>query len=255
MARNRRATLAIPVAVPQKKLGQGEWVREYAAQRGWPFNTCNLIFEGTTDVEYLRIADDLYFQSCGLHLLGRDLAAFAVGQRDQGGTENLVPKLQTLKSLLLDDPVDINGEPFRVIAVVDYDAAGKKALHTLTKGVGLREYEDVIVLRHRLPRVTQDPHDLRRRIEEANAIWPALDCEIEDFVHESILRAFASDFPTACLGKPDYRTGACHYSWAGHMKPKMAAYVRENAELHDLDRMVDLIKFLRFLLRLPSDGI
>ncbi len=255
MARNRRATVSIPVAIPQKKLGRGEWVREFAAQRGWPFTTCNLMFEGTTDIEYLGAANDLYVRAHGLHLLGGDLAAFAVGQRDQGGTDNLVQRLQTLKSMMLDDPSDINGEPFRVLAVVDYDYDGKRALYTLTKGVGLREYEDVIVLRHKLPRVTQDPYDLRKRVEEANACWPGLDCEIEDFVHESVLQAFAADFPNACSGQPVQRDGAHHYNWLGHMKPKLAAYVREYAELRDLEQLVELLKFLRFLLRLPPDGV
>ena len=230
-------------------------VREYAAQRGWPFTTCNVIFEGTTDIDHLLTANDRYFQANGRRLIGTDLAAFAVGQRDQGGAENLVQKLQTLRSLMLDDPADVNGELFRVLAVVDNDYAGKKALHTLTKGVGLREYEDVIVLRHRLPRVTQDPHDLRRRIGEANASWPGIDCEIEDFISESVLRAFAAEFPDACVGRPDVRDGAYHFNWAGHRKPKLVEYVRDYAELDDLAALVEALKFIRFLLRLPADGI
>jgi hypothetical protein len=253
--RNRRATLSIPVAVPQRKLGPGEMVREFAAQRHWPFTTCNLILEGTTDVDHLLTVNERYSRSCGLQLLGKDLAAFAVGQRDEGGTENLVQRLQTLKSLMQDDPIDVNGAPFRVLAVVDNDIPGKRALYTLTKGVGLREYEDVIVLRHKLPRVTQDPHDLKRRIEQANAGWPGLDCEIEDFIAASVLRAFAAEYPSARIGSPDLRDGAYHFNWAGHLKPKLVEYVRDYAELQDLSDLVELIKFLRFLLRLPPDGV
>jgi hypothetical protein len=253
--RKRRATLSIPVAVPLKKLGPGEMVREFAAQRGWPFTTCNVIFEGTTDVEHLLTADDRYFREYALRLLGKDLAVFAVGQRDQGGTENIVQRLQTLKSLIVDDPLDVNGQYFRILAVVDNDSMGKKALHTLTKGVGLREYEDVIVLRHRLPRVTQDPYELKKRIEDANAAWVGLDCEIEDFIGEPILRAFAADFPGSCVGTPDIRDGAYHFNWHGLSKPPLAAYVRDYAELHDLSSLVEALKFLRFLLRLPPDGV
>lgn len=255
MARNRGAKLSIPAMVPVKKLGPGEMVREFAAQRGWPFTTCNIMFEGTTDVDHLHIANNLYSTERGLHLLEKDLAVFAVGKRDQGGTENLVQALQTLSSLMRDDPDDVNGERFRVLAVVDNDIPGKKALYNLTKNVGLREYESVIVLRHSLPAVTQDPHDLKTRIEAANSKWPGLDCEIEDFISESVLRAFAADYPNARVGEPDIRDGAYHFNWVGPMKPQLVRYVREYATIDDLARMIELLRFLRFLLRLPPDGI
>jgi len=89
-----------------------------------------LIFEGTTDVDHLLTANDRYSRGCGLQLLGKDLAAFAVGQRDEGGTDNLVQRLQTLRSLMVDDPVDVNGARFRVLAVVDNDIPGKRALYS-----------------------------------------------------------------------------------------------------------------------------
>ncbi len=255
MGRNRRALPPISVSVPQKKLGQGEWVREFAAQRGWPFSTCNLIFEGTTDVQHLMTADDRYARNCGLHLLGRDLAAFAVGERDEGGAENLVPRLMTLKSMMKDDPLDINGERFRVLAIVDDDIPGRRALNALVKWVGLREFEDVIVLQHRFPRVTQDPHLLAKMVRDANSNWRGLHCEIEDFVEPSVLEAFAADHPGALVSGPINQNGASHCNWAGHMKVRLAAYAETYATLGDLHRMVELLKFLRLLLRLPPDGV
>ena len=145
---------------------------------------------------------------------------------------------------------------FKVIAVVDNDTAGKRALHTITKGIGLREYEDVLVLKHRLPRGTRDPDELRKRVDTANAAWRNIDCEIEDFISVSVLQSFAAEHHGACIGHADFREdGVYHFNWSGHLKPSLARYVRDYATLADVERLVEFLKFLRFLLQLPPDGV
>ncbi len=233
----------------------GDIVRAYAGRKGYPLAGRNIIVEGTTDVDHLTTAASVYEAEEHLALLGEDLSVFAVGERQDGGTRNLVQEFQTLRNILRVEPYAPEDDAIRIIALLDKDNAGQRAIYTLTsREVGFVEFRDVFPVARIMPRDTRDARQLAKRFRERNAPWSMIDCEIEDLVADNVLASFAESNPEALRGEPRRVEGAHHYEWEGHAKPALARYVNENALLDDISAIVDLLKSLRYALDLVPDG-
>lgn len=233
----------------------GAFVREFGRRLGWNVSTCNLMVEGTTDVDYFRLAARLYQEDTGLSLIGDGLSVFAVGDRDRGGTPAMLRYLPALKGLLPTDPVDHNGQPFRFIVLLDSDAAGRGMARKLTStGVGLGQNRDVFVLQRVLPCVTRDPRTYEKKCSELNGDWSSIDCEIEDLVNRSVLEAFIMENPAACKQSPVLLDGAHHFDWHGHTKRALSRYVEQNALTTDVQPIISVLQSFRYMLELPPEG-
>lgn len=227
----------------------GDHVRWFAGQMKWPICRNNILVEGN-DSRYFALASELYMKETGVNLLA-DLAIFPTGDGDDGGTYGIQRHFPTLRTLI-DTDTDLNGKKlFMAIALVDYDAAGKHACRSLAaKYTRFKENRDVFLLRRTLPRVTCDSTQLGIAIEKANDAWKALDCEIEDLVRADLLHEFVRSSGSALRRPPVFLNGAHHCEFSDGAKPEFLRFVQKSASLQDLDLVVEVLKSLRFYLRL-----
>ncbi len=153
--RNRRVYVSPQTPLPS--LAPGELVRIWAKRKGWDLVNCNIMFEGTTDVAYCRVADRLYYQKHKLKLLDHEFQVFAIGEGSEGGTEGIKERLRSLQEMLRDEP---EGSPIRVICVLDDDSAGRGTFNLLKRK--FRPWVDIFRLQRRTPRTTRDPELSKR---------------------------------------------------------------------------------------------
>jgi hypothetical protein len=252
----RKRTTSVSTEERQEKVfNAGDFTREAARRQGWEFGQCNIMFEGTTDVAYLKLADQLYRQVNGRALLDDTFRVFAVGKLDEGGTPAILDKLRFISDALRLDPVDEQGRPFRVVCIFDDDYAGRKAF-ALLKGK-FQPWRDIFLLRRRYPNTTRDPRtfeNLTRSLNEEYLLNKEFYCEIEDLLHLNLIRAFAHS-NRECLEREIQICGdAFHVDLFGWAKAKLARFVEENAMHSDLQSLVVLLQVFRWLFELPVDG-
>lgn len=212
--------------------------------------------EGDADVRYLTLSDELYAGVHGLHLVGKDLAIFSAGSGDAGGTDGILEEFPTLHKVIRSD-CDSNGAVlFRVIAIVDNDAAGRNLRNGLLQQYrSLRQNRDIFLLQRVMPRTTSEHAALGKQISQHNEQWRGLDCEIEDLLGEELINCFLADEPNA-LKKPPNRAGKhCHYEWTEGAKGRLFRFTKTYAELKDVEQLIELLQSLRFYLGLPIVGI
>ncbi len=245
--RNRRVYVAPQTLLPT--LAPGELVRIWAKRKGWDLVKCNVMFEGTTDVAYCRIADRLYFEKQKRMLLDSEFCVFAIGEGAEGGTEGIKERLRTLQEMLRDEP---EGSPIRVICVLDDDSAGKGTFNLL-KG-RFRPWADIFRLQRRTPRTTRDPKSFENKWIEENAPWSGLDCDIEDLISKNLLDAFVSENP-GCEREPLKQLGgAHHFKFQGFQKAKLVKFADEWASYDDMLDLIEMLRSFRWLLGLDADG-
>jgi hypothetical protein len=79
-------------------------------------------------------------------------------------------------------------------------------------------------------------------------------CVIEDLIDSGVVDEFRRQNP-GCLRKDVVEcAGAFHVDILRDYKGKLVRFVDQNALLSDVSDLVDLLKALRCLLRLPVDG-
>ncbi len=234
----------------------GDMAHEYARRNGWTVKKRNLMVEGDSDVRYFELAGRLYKEKTGLNIIGADFSIFSAGTGDSGGTRGLFEEFPTFRKIIKND-CDPNGTvPFRVVALVDNDAAGRSCYQSLLQQYRwLRENRDIFILHHIFPRTTSEPKALTSQLAKHNAGWKGSDCEIEDLLDENFIACFLEDEPDA-LAKPKKVAGPhCHYEWRLEAKGKLFQFVKKHSMLEDLTSLVDVLKSFRFYLGLPVEGV
>lgn len=247
--RNRRVSSTLGVS--SLAFAPGDLVREYGRRMGWKLVKCNVMFEGTTDVSYCRVANRHYFAETGKNLLDNEFQVFAIGERDEGGTDGIRERLRTLQSLLLSEPEDLG---MSVICIVDDDLEGRKAFADLRRK--FQPWRDLFKLQRVFPRtpLSRSPEHFEGEWKKANSIWQDLDCDIEDLLSDDLVDYFIADNPRCLKADVEARGERYHRKFHGHEKPKLVRFVEGNSTLADLHHVVELMKSLRWLLRLEVDG-
>lgn len=236
-------------------LQPGELVREYARRRNWPLLRHNIMVEGTSDVGYFRLVSDLYAKKSGRSLVGDDLAVFPPGVGDEGGTHGMQLEFPTLRRLIDQDLSDDSKRLFHMVALVDGDSPGKQAARSLTGShTSFQACRDVFVLQRVFPSVPGETKTVQSAFERANLEYRGLDCEIEDLIAPELVDSFIEEQPN-CRPPPARVAGnARHFNFASHAKPMLLRYVAAYAVLDDLLLILEIIKALRFYLKLDPVG-
>lgn len=233
----------------------GDLILEYAKRMGWTLTLANVFVEGTTDVEYYEIANDIYRRESGLTLLGDDFEVHSIGTRDDGGCDNLDERFRSLRDILRADPVEEHGGKLSIICELDNDYRGRGVVTRLTSArLGFVLYKDVFLLQRKLPRSTRAPHEFSNLVKELNAPWQHLDCEIEDLISRDFLEAFCDETNDALEKAPTFCGPAHHFSIRGHRKPSLVRFMRDYAERNDIEGLIEHLKCLRYSMGCLPDG-
>lgn len=245
--RNRRVYVSPQTPLPS--LAPGELVRIWAKRKGWDLVNCNIMFEGTTDVAYCRVADRLYYQKHKLKLLDYEFQVFAIGEGSEGGTEGIKERLRSLQEMLRDEP---EGSPIRVICVLDDDSAGRGTFNLLKRK--FRPWVDIFRLQRRTPRTTRDPGAFEKKWLEENASWAGLDCDIEDLFSRDLLALFVSENQGCEREALKELGGAHHFKFHGFQKARLARFADDRASYDDVLNLIEMLRSFRWLLGLGADG-
>jgi hypothetical protein len=180
-------------------------------------------------------------------LIDADFSIFAVGERDEGGTFGILERLWQLSANLRVDPVDVYGRQMRVICLLDDDYAGRKAFSTLKSSY--TPWQDIFKIQRCFPKGTRDPKTFGRMWERDNHDWKEVYCETEDLIERELLEYFVSENHDVLKSDVLIQGNIHHFDFDGFAKPKLVKFVRENASLTDMQNLVDLLKNLRWLLK------
>lgn len=202
---------------------------------------------------YFRLAARIHAQAEQRRLLDQDLALFAVGERDRGGTKNLVEQFRVVRNLMEADPPEPDSLSFLIL--VDDDAPGRGAFGLL-ESLGFREYRDVLKLCRQLPRTSRNSSEIRKAVQEANLCFKGLEkCEIEDLVSADLLDDFVAQSPGSLKHPARRASNGHHFEWHDHAKPGLLRHVQDHAIRRDVEGLIEFLKSLRYLLRLEPDGV
>lgn len=211
--------------------------------------------EGTSDVSYFEHCSKLYEAHCGRRLLGVDLAVFAAGQGDDGGTFGVSEKFPTLFNLAKLDMDAAGKNRFRAIALLDDDRMGRRTVTGISQGHRqLREYESLFRLRRTMPLRAGSVQKLEERTKTSNTAYGSLECTIEDLLTDSFCDHFVRAMPQAVARAATSSGGASHRSWTEEGKRELRLSAIRTATLADMQGMVDALRALRTYLGLPVDG-
>jgi len=149
-----------------------------------------------------------------------------------------------------------NGQKiFHAIALFDSDTEGKRGFSSLTgQHLNYRKWRDVFLLQRVIPRTTRDPVQIAQLVDKANENWRGMDCEIEDLVSASLIKAFISENPGSVQRPLEELNGAVHCRFHRPAKATFVRFVEDNAMLQDLNLVVEALKSLRYHLGLQPDG-
>jgi hypothetical protein len=226
----------------------------YAQRLGYSLQKGNVMVEGNTDVAYFQLSDRLYSKAFGIHLIGKDLSIFAAGSGDEGGTYGIIDKFPTLHELARLD-VDQNGKlKFRVIALMDDDYEGRKAVRVIEGSRRLRENGQIFLLRRRMPRKSRDRVPLGVHVREENQIFGGAMCVIEDLVNSTLADIYFEKNEHHVLHTVEVG-GVRRRIWSEDGKHGLFKFVSANAELDEMVMFIEVLKSLRFYLGLPPDGV
>lgn len=144
---------------------------------------------------------------------------------------------------------------FHAIAVFDDDLEGKRGFGALSgQHLNYRKWRDIFLLKRVLPRTTRDPIHLAKLVEETNAPWKGMDCEIEDLISLDVIRAYIAENPGAIFRPVEEKAGGTHCLFKPQFKASFIRFVEANALLCDIMSVVEMLKSLRFHLGLLPDG-
>ncbi len=231
-------------------------IEQWAAQIGWSVRRCNVLVEGTSDVDFFLRAAHLYRDATGYDLLEGELSIIASGKRHDGGVDGVNRRLNLARQLAEVDR-DANGWIiYSFVGLFDNDRAGRRALRAACDfDRRLIQYKDLFLLNPVMPICApHDPGVLARATEAANRPFEGLNWEVEDLCSESLLRKFETAYPGAVRSRQT-RADRTHRELEGWAKPELKRYVLQNASLGDLKDIVLLIKALRSYFDLKFEHI
>ncbi len=244
-----------PEAPAPKPPQPGDTVRGYMALRGWPVARRCLMVEGDTDVRYFELASGEHLRATGKRLLGADLALFAPGTGDAGGTDGIYEEFPTLWKVMRSDTDSQGTSAFKVSVLLDSDRAGQRLFSLLTQQYRtLIPWRDVILLKHVMPLGTSEPGAVRRQIEAANRPHADLDCEVEDLLPVEFIEGFADE--CEAFARPPTKNGEyIHYEFTPPAKSALCRYTERHCIAADLGRLIETLKAIRLYMGLPQDGV
>ncbi|WP_124479407.1 hypothetical protein [Burkholderia stagnalis] len=230
-----------------------DWI---AQQWGWQLARANVMVEGESDVRYFRLASDLNADATGFKLISGDLSIFAAGQGNDGGTYGIAERFPTLHNIAcLDLDLQTQKRRYRVIALVDDDAMGKRVVSGIQAGNrSIIEYEHLFRLRRIMPRRAGSTAKLKEHTLSSNRGFSDLECVIEDLLPLALCTEYASSFPHHQLLKPKICASGHHAKWTEDGKRGLLKYAQQHATVADLALVIDVLKSLRSYLGLPPDG-
>lgn len=228
----------------------------FAAKLTWSICECNVIVEGTSDVELLWLAAALYFEKHKAAILGDQIAVLAAGKADEGGVDGLNRRLNAARQIADADRGPDGSLRYRFIGLFDNDHAGRRAVeHACLFDRRLLLFRDLFLIYPRMSLANGADHaDLRRRVETENAQCKGLDWEIEDFLSERLINDFALSNPSAIQSSRSLG-GFTHWEFTREGKFQLHRFTKSNATLEDLQGIVQLIRALRDYCRLPIADI
>ena len=233
----------------QIQLAPGDFIKHFGIMMGWgELAHCNLMVEGTTDVQYFEIASDLYQKVQGTPLIDADFRVFAVGEGNEGGTHGIHERLRQLSGNLRVDPVDAEGREIRVVCLMDDDHAGKGTF-TLLKN-SFKPWQDIFRVQRVFPTGTRDPSTFGRMWNRVNKEWKDLPCETEDLIKRDLLDYFVSENANALKSPVSEIGDAYHFDFNGYVKPALARFLRKHATLEDILGLVNVLNEFRWLMGL-----
>jgi hypothetical protein len=233
----------------------GDLVRQFVTLHRWQLAERVILLEGEHDQRYFALAARLYSERTSLSLLGPRLAAFPTGIGDEGGAYGLQRHFHPLRAIM-DCDVDAEGHKvFHAVALFDDDYAGRRGFAALTgQHLNYRQWRDVFLLKRSISRSTREPSQLTKLIDKDNLAWRGLDCEIEDLVDLGLIQAFVREHSRCVVADPDVRDGGIHCRFTSDGKTQFIRFVESNAGFADVQRIVEILKSLRYLVGLPPDG-
>lgn len=227
-----------------------DYIDAYARSAGLVVKPRTVFVEGTSDVQYFKIAADLEAASGGPSLLDESFCITAAGERDQGGVDGVVQQVMTFMKLgrtLLDRD---GRAVYRFLGLFDNDFAGRRALKlTTTLNLGIQEFKDVFCLYPLMNPAVGDPAAVGRAIRNANVGFSAIDWEIEDMLDPNFLDVFEQSNPSAVKSKVESPGKHIHREYTVEGKAALLRFTRENAIRSDVDRIVAALIGLRSYIR------
>jgi hypothetical protein len=231
-------------------------VKDFASKLGWRIARGNVLVEGTSDVAIVKHASSLYQRARGVDLLGQDLAVIAVGYGNDGGVDGINRRLPAIRQVAAADPGPGGKIEHRFIGLYDNDPAGQRAIANICSyDSTIERYSDVFVLQPVMSlKGGVPPQKLSERFARENAAFRGLDWEMEDLVSEDLRRAFDHEYPTATRNMKEIG-GRIHREMTVDGKRHLIQFVRDYAELKDIEEVIRLIRALRDYCGLQSDHI
>ncbi|HEX3485073.1 MAG TPA: hypothetical protein VHT51_08430 [Micropepsaceae bacterium] len=231
-------------------------VEGYAAKLGWNVRPCNVVVEGTSDVELLCLAAAHYHERHKTAILGDQIAILAAGKGNDGGVDGVNRRLNAARQLADADRAPDGSLRFRFIGLYDNDRAGRRAVENACDfDRRLVRYADLFLLHPIMPLACGADHaTLRRRFETDNVKYKGLDWEVEDLISERLLLAFEKAEPAALQNVLEIG-GREHREFTPEGKRSLHKFVGAHATLEDFTEVVKLIRALRDYLRLKYDHI
>lgn len=230
----------------------GALAREYCRRKGWSLCRRNILVEGDSDVRYFGLVDRLYYARHKQRLLGVDLGCFSAGTGNEGGVDGVVRELASLRQII-DNDRDANSKAlYRVVGLLDDDAAGRTCARALENTWRYREGRDFFLLRRAWPMRSSEPTVLAQHLASDRS---DLYTELEDLLAPSLIDAFVVDRPEA-LGRLKVGEGnERHYNLSDGIKGPLWLFTKDYAMLDDVSRLVGCLKAMRFYMGLPPDGV
>ena len=211
----------------------------------------NVLVEGTSDYEIFSVAAQKHLVATGEDLFRNGLRIVCAGHLREGGTHGVVRELTVTRSLEKHALSSRGLRRYRFVALVDDDAAGRQAISRAQYAdASVLEYRDIFRLR---PEMIcwgdRDLEKLRVEFERRNRIYKGLDWELEDLLGVGFVEAFCRNSSGVLRDKQEV-SGRVHWEMTRKGKREIRKFVRDNAEVRDLEGVVCAIRSLRFCLGL-----
>ena len=227
-----------------------------ASKLGWRLARGNVMVEGTSDVEYFKIAAGLYNVKTGLNLIGKDFSVFAAGEKDDGGAPGIMERFPSLFTTAMHDVDAASTIKYRIIAMADDDHYGKIAVNAVPKGHrSIFEYEHIFRLRRVMPLRAGSRDALKNQTRHSNEEFGTLDCVIEDLLSLALAKEYQKLNPCHISGSILTFGKGHHAPWTPQGKSGLLKFARNRAEFDDVEMLVNVLKSLRSYVGLIPEGI
>lgn len=218
----------------------------YSRSAGLQIKEHTVFVEGTSDVEYFKIAANLEREAGGDNLLNGNFAIIAAGEREEGGVDGVVRQIVTFRQLSKTYIRQNSSEVYRFLAVFDNDRAGRRAMKTsMDLDAGIIEFRDVLCLFPVMNAALGDASAIGRSINRDNPGFKGIDWEIEDMLAVHFVEAFLEEYPSALKSKTISPGGHTHRELTKDGKAQLLRYTRQMAMREDLSNVITALRGLR----------